>query len=232
MVGPVVWAAEFMNKPIDTGLYKLEWFHGYDRSILFLLPKNWVYFSGSDPSARDGEQADYKAHVVVALDQEAQKRYIAEAWIKKRIMADFFNAYIDLFMEYRMIQSAFEINGFQLFIQMELAKLCRDKGLWPNFKLVTHTQDKVARCGRWAGMVERADLLFDRSHSDQELLILQFNALGTKEHDDGPDAADMGLEGSMDWRGKFTFKSAGRREITGRGYRQRPSFSARRELLG
>jgi hypothetical protein len=79
-------------------------------------------------------------------------------------------------------------------------------------------------------MAQRADLLFCRGHSDQEVLVTQLNLLGTKANDDGPDAMDMALEASMNWRGKFSFKSAGRRTMGMRG--QRPSFSVRRELLG
>jgi hypothetical protein len=81
-------------------------------------------------------------------------------------------------------------------------------------------------------MAQRGDLLFCRGHSDQEVLITQLNLLGTKANDDGPDAMDMALDASMNWRGKFQYKSAGRRQISGRGFTQRPSFSARRDLLG
>lgn len=209
VVGPIVWASEFQNKPLDCGLYKLEWIKYYDRVIL--LAKNWQYSSGSDPSVGDAEQSDFKAHVIVALDPEAKKRYVVEAWIRHEIMSEFFRVYIELFKTYRMSQSAFEINGYQINLATELTLLCRNENIWPNFQLVHHAYDKVARISQYAGIVLRGDCLFSKGYSDMDILISQLNALGTRDHDDGADAWEMAITASMNSRDDFTFLASGKK---------------------
>jgi hypothetical protein len=48
------------------------------------------------------------------------------------------------------------------------------------------------------------------------MLVMQMNALGTREHDDGADAFDMAMEVSMTYSGDFSFSSAGKRSFAGR----------------
>jgi predicted phage terminase large subunit-like protein len=232
MVGAKVWASEFQNRPIDSGQIKLDWMREYEREILILKRKEWSFYSGSDLSAGEKEQNDFKSHLVVALDRETKKRYVADAWIRKCLMNAFHMAYIGLYEEYRMIKSAYETNGFQIYIKRDLVKLCHDRGLYPNFVEVVQTANKFDRIlGGLAGMIEWGDLLFDKNNKDQQLLIHQLNVLGTKEHDDGPDALETAVSMSQDDRGKFEFKSAGSR-TGGEGMRNmRVSAMARGEYL-
>jgi len=211
IVGPKVWAAEYQNKPLDTGAYKLEWINYYNREIL--IGKAWQYFSGSDPSVTSDERNDFKAHVVIAFDPVAIKRYVVECYIKHAEMADFFNAFIELFQAYKMSKCGFETNGYQLYLKTELEKLCRDRDIWPNILELHHSTDKAARCSRWAGMVQRGDLLF-ANHTDSEILIKQMNHLGEKDHDDGVDALDMAIEVSQGGAGDFEFKSSGQKRAS------------------
>jgi predicted phage terminase large subunit-like protein len=211
MVSTRVWQCEFMNDPPDAGQFKLAWMKSFDRGILVLVPQKYVYFTGSDVSAGDGEDSDFKAHIVIALNQEIDKRYTVDAWIKQAILSEFYRAYVDIFQEYKPVQSAFETNGFQRVVKRELDRLCQQLNIYPNIREVVHTSNKMERIIRWQAPVERGDILFSMETGDMEILTHQLNQLGTREHDDGPDAWDMGLDLSINYGGDFDYESAGTR---------------------
>lgn len=228
-VGPSVWAKEFMNQPLDTAIYKEEWFRYYDPEVMVNRKRYWNYFSGSDPSARDTEKHDYKAHVVVAQDRESKIIYVVDAWIQHSPISKFNNTFIDLYQEYHMATSLFEENGYQMYLKEELQKICRERGAYPNIKGVTHTSDKVMRIGRYEAPVERGDIIFQKKHSDQELLIEQLHCLGTNMNDDGADAWEMAIHAAeMGASRKIRSTSSGRRKVQlVKGIR--PTAVARRE---
>jgi hypothetical protein len=209
MVSYRVWMCEFQNDPPDAGEFKLAWMKTFDPVIL--IPNKYIYFTGSDVSADEGEENDFKSHVVIALNQELDKRYTVEAWIRHTVFSTFYMAFIQIFQEYDPVQSAFETNGFQRVVKRELDRLCKQKKVYPNIREVVHTTNKFNRIISWQAMVERADILFSIYGRDMELLKHQLNQLGTKEHDDGPDAWDMALDLSINYGGDFDYESAGER---------------------
>jgi predicted phage terminase large subunit-like protein len=228
-VGPSVWAKEFMNMPLDTAIYKLDWFDYYEPEVIVNRKRYWNYFSGSDPSARDTEKHDYKAHVVVAQDRESKTIYVVEAWIQHSPISNFNNAFIDLYQEYNMATSLYEENSYQMYLKEELQRICKERGAYPNIKGVTHTSDKVMRIGRFEAAVERGDIKFQKKHSDQEILIEQLHCLGTNMNDDGADAWEMALHAAeMGASRRIRSRSSGRRRaILSKGVR--PSFTMKRE---
>lgn len=215
MVGAKVWSNEFMNDPIDTAIIREGWFKDYDRDVIFHMPTKWAHFSGSDPSARDGEMNDYKSHVVVAKDLTTHRLYVAEAWADHCSIGEMNEAFIDLYLNYRMVLSGYEVNGFQLHVKRDLDSLCLARGLYPNIIGITHSSDKVLRIGRLASLIQRSVLVFDKEHSQQELLIEQLHALGSNANDDVADALEMAVGCTENWGGTFTFMSAGNRQLSG-----------------
>lgn len=228
-IGPTAWAKEFMNMPLDTATYKLDWFQYYQPEVIVARKRYWNYFSGSDPSARDTEKHDYKAHVVVAQDRETKKIYVAEAWIKHSPISKFNNAFFDMYQEYEMALSLYEENSYQMYLKEELQNLCRQRSLYPNIKGITHSSDKVLRIGRKEAAVERGDIVFQKRHSHQDLLIEQLHCLGTNFTDDGADAWEMAIHAvEMGASRKIRSKSSGRRQVLLlRGVK--PTFTLKRE---
>lgn len=228
-VGPVAWAKEFMNKPLDTAIFKQDWFQIYEPEIVVSRKRYWSYFSGSDPSARETERHDYKAHVVVAQDRDTKDIYVVEAWIQHASLSDFNEAFFDYYMEYRMGLSLYEENSYQMYLKQELQKLMKSRGLYPNIQGITHTQDKTFRISRLEPWVERGDIKFLKHHSDQDLLMEQLHFLGGNYNDDGADAWEMAVQAAeMGANRKCRSKSSGRRQaVYSRGIR--PSVAGRRE---
>ena len=204
VMGPIVWAAEYLNEPNDDGIFQEDWFTFYQREIVLLLPRPWIYFSGHDASARSLEIHDYKAHVVLAQDAETRGTlYVADAWIRKAPIPDFIAAFFELYMEYRMVACGFEVNNFQIYIKDEVEQKMYRKGYYPNIIEVTQTIDKILRVGRLAGPVKRAGLQFCKGHGDQKLLVEQFQNLGGSMEDDGPDATEMAVYVAENYGGKI-----------------------------
>lgn len=213
MVGEDVWLREFMNKPPDTGEFKLKWMKDFDRETIMMVPAQYVFYMGTDLSAGEKEKNDFKAHVVIAVS-EAQKRYTVDAWGKRGVSyGDAYNAFFELYTLYEPARCGFETNVFQNLAKMEVERRAREMGLYPKIVPLVHTWDKVARISRWQPLVERAEIVFDKEFRDMEILILQLNALGTRENDDLADAWDMAIEVSMNPVDEFTFHRVKKRNV-------------------
>lgn len=209
-----VWLCEYMNKPPDGGIYKLDAMKGFPREIWILERHIYSYYSGTDVSARDEETNDPKAHVVVARHPETPKWYVVDAWIRLDTPGGCILKYVDFYEEYKMIASGFETNGYQYLIKEELEKICRERNFFPTIVPLEHYTNKIARCSQWQGMVERREIEFSKGYGDIDTLIIQLNQLGRKEHDDGPDAMDMAMEVSRKYSGDFSYQSTGKRAFS------------------
>lgn len=216
MVGEVIWQREFMNKPIDEGIFKFEYMKDFDREIIIYPNTQYSFFSGSDPSASDSETSDYKAHVIVAKHPEKPKWYVVDAWIRRDTPMGMIQKFIEFYRVYHMAASEFESNGYQVLLKTEMEKICLEMGIFPTIIPIVHTTNKIARISSLQGMVERQEIMFDKDIPDVETLVYQLNALGGKGHDDGPDAFHMAMEVSKSCSGDFSFSSTGKRAFAGR----------------
>jgi len=210
-VGSVVWAADYMNQPIDQGVIKEEW-------IRYVLPEEiaihpQAYFSGSDPSARHGENNDYKAVIVLARDQENKTLTVAHAFIRRCSIGEMDQAFINRYREFKMLGCGFETNGFQMVVKEDLEKRCQAEGLYPPIVSVEHRTDKLLRMGRLGPMIERGVLRFIKGHSDQDLLVEQLCALGGNEKDDGPDALEMAVAMAERGAAEFAYRESDQKRI-------------------
>jgi predicted phage terminase large subunit-like protein len=214
-LGPNGWASEMMNDPLDDSKFREEWFQYITQEFILLRKRYWTYYSGSDPSAKDTEKHDYKAHVCIAQDRETKKIYVAEAWGRKAPIGEFYQAFFDMYTCYHMLVCVFEENGYQIYLSNDMVKYCREKRQYPNIKNVTHTSDKLLRIGRLEAPVWRGDILFQKHHSDQDTLVEQLHYLGTNMNDDLPDALEMAVWGLENGgpSGKCVSRSSGRRSF-------------------
>ena len=201
-VGSVIFAAEYMNAPIDDGVIKEEWIRYVPPEDLAGRPL--AHFSGSDPSARHGENNDYKSIIVVARDQETKLLTVTHAFIRRCSIGEMDQAFINRYREFKMLGCGFETNGFQMVVKEDLDKRCQAEGLYPPIVSVEHRTDKLLRMGRLGPLIERGALRFIKGHSDQDLLVEQLLALGGNEKDDGPDALEMAV--AMAERGSSQFE--------------------------
>ncbi len=211
-VGSVVFAADYMNNPIDQGIIKEEW-------IRYVLPEQLVgrplvYFSGSDPSARHGENNDFKSHIIIGKDMETKALHVAYAFIRRCSIGEFDQAFINRYLEFHMLGCEYETNGYQVVVKEDLEKRCLAAGIYPPIVSVEHHTDKILRIGgRLGPLVERGVIRFIKGHSDQDLLVEQLCGLGSNEKDDGPDGLEMAVHVADRGAATFEFHESRRKRI-------------------
>jgi len=212
IVGSSVFAADYMNKPIDDGIIKDEWIKYCQPEDLLNLPL--VYFAGIDPSARANEKNDFKAIIIIAKDMATKYLYVVHAFIRRCSIGVMNQNYINRYRELQMLASEYETNGYQLYVKEDLDILCLKEGLYPPIVAVEHRTDKIMRiAGRLETLIERGIIRFIKGHSDQDLLVEQLCGLGSNEKDDGPDGLEMAVHAAEKGAGVFEYHTSSRKRF-------------------
>jgi predicted phage terminase large subunit-like protein len=193
MMGTVAFNAEMMNLTgAEESPFREEWFQYYSR-VEVLLPK-LVVASFVDPSAKQGEANDFKAIITVGLDRERMLFHCLHAWIRHASPGEMFA------QAYRQVDQyggriGIEENMLEDFLHEAIANYAREAGRYLPWVPVKHTTNKEARIvGTLSYLVEFGKILFEKGHSDQDLLVEQLvYILNANINDDGPDA----LEGAV-----------------------------------
>jgi predicted phage terminase large subunit-like protein len=169
-----------------------KWFRYFERSEI--QGKPLLVASFTDPSAKSGENNDFKATVSVGLDRAAMKFYCLHAWIRHASISSMFGAAYHQHDEYGG-PMGIEENMLEEFLHEAITNYAKEVGRYLPWRAVRHSTNKEARIiGTLQYLVEHGRLLFEKGHSDQDRLIEQLIYLLNKNvNDDGPDA----LEGAV-----------------------------------
>ena len=192
-MGTVDFNAEMMNLTgAENSPFKEEWFIYFNR-VEVVVPQ-MIVASFLDPSSKFGEANDYKAIITVGLQREKMLFRCLHAWIRHATVGEMFAA------AYRQVDHyggsiGVEENMLEDFLHEAIYNYAKDVGRYLPWKGVRHTTNKEARIiGTLSYLVEHGKLLFEKGHSDQDLLVEQLVYILNKNvNDDGPDA----LEGAI-----------------------------------
>jgi len=195
-MGSVDFNAEMMNLTGAEGSpFPETWFddHGY-YEIEEIAGKTLEVATFVDPSAKNGEQNDFKAIVTVGRDREKMITYVLHAWIRHSSPGEMFAAAYRQHDEYPA-PVGIEENMLQDFLHEAINNYAREVGRFLPWRPITHSTNKEARIvGTLSYLVEYGKLKFRKHHSDQDTLVEQLiYVLNKNVHDDGPDA----LEGAV-----------------------------------
>ncbi|MBU0945519.1 MAG: hypothetical protein KJ804_09135 [Proteobacteria bacterium] len=163
-----------------------------------------------DPSAKNGENNDFKAIITVGLDREKMVFRCLHAWIRHASIGEMFRAAYAQIDHYGG-QIGIEENMLKDFLHDSIHNYARDVGRYLPWQAIHHSTNKEARIiGTLSYLVEHQKLQFEKGHSDQDLLVEQLIYILNKNiNDDGPD----GLEGAVNMlqggNGKIEFESTG-----------------------
>jgi predicted phage terminase large subunit-like protein len=160
-----------------------------------LAGKELVTVTALDPSAKAGENNDYRAVVTWSLDRATMTFYCRHAWLKKRAIGEMFAAAYAQRAEYGSECVEVEENMLKDFLHEAIANYAKDVGSYLPWSPVNHSTNKEARIvGTCAYLWEFGKMKFLKGHSDQILLKDQFVYILTPAvHDDGPDATEMAI---------------------------------------
>jgi len=148
--------------------------------------------TGVDPSAKNGENNDYKAAISVAFHPKKMEFYVLHAWIRHASPGEMFAAcYLqhDAFIGPVYIEE----NMLHDFLHEAIENYARKVQRYISWRPVQNLQNKETRIiSTLAYLIEHGKLKFIRGHSDQDLLIEQLIYILSKTvNDDGPDALEM-----------------------------------------
>jgi predicted phage terminase large subunit-like protein len=204
---PALWPAERLEKKhrqMSTVDFNAEMMNltGAENSP---FPEEWIVYyepeeiqdlemasaTAIDPSAKSGENNDYKAIITVSLNREKMIFYVRHAWIRHASPGEMFAAAYHQHDAYGG-QSWIEDNMLEDFLHEAIQNYAREVGRYIPWMPVHHSTNKEARIiGTLSYLVEYGKLKFLKNHSDQNLLVEQLIYILNKNvNDDGPDALE------------------------------------------
>ena len=204
---PALWSAERLEKKhrqMSTVDFNAEMMNltGAENSP---FPEEWIKYyepeeiqdlelisaTAVDPSAKSGENNDYKANITVSLSREKMIFYVRHAWIRHASPGEMFAAAYHQHDEYSG-QIWIEDNMLEDFLHEAIQNYAREVGRYIPWMPVHHSTNKEARIiGTLSYLVEYGKLKFLKNHSDQNLLVEQLIYILNKNvNDDGPDALE------------------------------------------
>ena len=203
-----------------------------------------------DPSAKAGEQHDYKAIVVLGMPDPCRTQnaecgaeelvanaaiphstlrtphspiFCLHAWVRRASPMEMIEQLFRIDEQYQPAVIGCEANGFQSLIWELLDIEQQRRGRALTVKPVQNRQNKQDRILSNQGEFERGLCFFDPRESDQRLLIDQFLDFGKPSvHDDGPDAWDCARRLLPGRGATFFYEGAPRRDpMLGAGLHER-----------
>lgn len=179
-----------------------------------IASRSLVVATGVDPSAKAGENNDFRAVVTWGIDPTEPAFYCLHAWLRKRSIGEMFAAAYEQRDTYGSQCVYVEENMLKDFLHEAIQNFAKRTGRFLPWVPVNHSTNKEGRIvGTCAILWEYGRLRFDKRHSDQGRLVEQFIYLLTPSvNDDGPDASEMvisGLQGNSS--GLIEFETTGRR---------------------
>jgi hypothetical protein len=185
--------AEMMNLTgDDDSPFQENWFVYFDR---LEIPKTTLEVATFvDPSAKNGENNDFKGIITVGLDRQKMIIRCLHAHIRRVSVGDMFKAIYAQHATYGGVVGI-EENMLKDFLHEAIYNYAKDVGKYLPWMPVHHSTNKEARIiGSLSYLVEHQKLQFEKGHSDQDMLVEQLIYILNKNiNDDGPDA----LEGAV-----------------------------------
>lgn len=172
--------------------FREEWIVYYEPEEI--QGKTLVTAQATDPSAKQGENNDYRATVSAGLDRRNMIFYVLHASIRKCSIGEMFKAAYEQHDEYHGL-AGIEENMLKDFLHDAIHNYAKEAGKYLPWLPIHHSENKEARIvGTLSYLVEYGKLRFRKGHSDQDLLVEQLIYILNKNvHDDGPDALEMAV---------------------------------------
>ncbi len=147
-----------------------------------------------DPSGKSAKKNDFRAVVTVGMHRKTMMFYVLDAWIKHKPLEEMMAQCYRMHGQYGG-SVGIEENMFGEFLHEAIKTYAQAAGRYIPWVPIRHSSNKEARIvGTLSHLYERGWLLFQKNHSDQNLLLDQLVLLeDANVNDDGPDA----LEGAV-----------------------------------
>jgi predicted phage terminase large subunit-like protein len=144
-----------------------------------------------DPSKGKTDKADYSAFVSIAVGYDG--RFYVAADLAKRPIPQIVEQGVRFIREERPNAFGCEANGFQELLATEFDRQFRAHGMrLPVYTIENHVAKRV-RIRALGPLLAHGRLKFRRTSPGAKLLVTQLQEFPGGDHDDGPDALEMGV---------------------------------------
>ncbi len=209
-MGTISFNAEMMNRVgAEDSPFREEWFKYYNRAEI-VIPELLVA-TFVDTSAKSGEANDFKAVITVGLDRQKMLFRCLHAWIRHATIGEMFAASYHQVDHYGG-QCGIEENMLEDFLHEAIFNYAKEVGRYLPWRPVKHLTNKEGRIvGTLSYLVEHGKIVFEKGHSDQDLLVEQLIYILNKNiNDDGPDALEGAVNMLQGGGGVFEHESTGK----------------------
>ena len=204
--------AEKQNEPLDSEqcLFDPNQFRFWDdpanpefRDIADLLNKlgsRVRIFGACDPSLGRAT-GDYTAIMTVAHDRDCDVMYVLDADVARRKPAQVIDAIVTKAQFFKYCRFVVESNQFQEMLADDLERRLDAIGHSASVRRISHSSHKQARIQNLEPFITQGRLRFSTRH---QLLLDQLRQFPLGAHDDGPDALEMVVDLTRNYRGGVT----------------------------
>jgi predicted phage terminase large subunit-like protein len=117
---------------------------------------------------------------------------IFDIWMKRDLPDQQIDKLLDIYEVWRPRLLGAEENMYKNLLEVDLARRARERNLYPSWKMMNHTSNKVARILGIQPLVESGIVRFARHLIPKHPQFFgQFDEFPGAEHDDAPDATEM-----------------------------------------
>lgn len=145
-----------------------------------------------DPSKGKNDKSDYTAIVDCRLTY--QGHVYVDAWLERLDLSRIAERTVEVAAAALPLGLVIESNQFQELLVLMIQPLAKARGLELNIFPSINNENKTSRIrARLTPYLSRGDLHFKRNSRGAKLLVQQLQQFPCGQHDDGPDALELGL---------------------------------------
>jgi predicted phage terminase large subunit-like protein len=193
-IGATAFESEKQNNPVDPSL--CEWPEDY-----FTWPGFWfdqwpetleIKTLALDPSkGKDARHGDYRAFV--KLGRDLNRVMYVEADLRRTAMEAIVDEAVEFASTFGPAGFAIEINQFQELFVADIRRVAQREGVAVPVYGVNNQTNKLVRIRRLGPYLSQRQVRFKSRSPGTALLVQQLRDFPNGDHDDGPDALEMGL---------------------------------------
>lgn len=173
--------AEFKDHLFGPQIYPAQWPSAFEGTVISIDPSK----------GKDAKSGDYAAIVATGL---ANGKIFVDAELERMPAARIVGAAIEMALKYKPLAVGVEVNQFQELLLPEFARQCEERHIAPLPLIpIENTVNKQLRIRRLGAYLERDEFRFKADTKGTRLMVQQLREFPLADHDDGPDALEMGI---------------------------------------
>ena len=199
-VGSLGFAREMMNDPreeedkvFDPHAFSLFDLTDEHRQTFSMVASAFDPAGGERPGEMKRGRRDFACIVTAGRTRDGYID-VFDIWMKRDLPDQQIDKLLDVYEAWKPRLIGAEENMYKNLLEVDLARRARERHLYPSWKMMTHTSNKVARILGIQPLIESGIVRFARHLIPKHPQFFgQFDEFPGAEHDDAPDATEMAI---------------------------------------